>query len=102
MAHRVVQWSTGGVGAQALRALMCSSDFELVGVYTHSAARLGRDAGDIAGLGIETGIRATSDIGALLALGPACVVYTATGETRPKQAVGEIVQILESGANVVS
>ena len=102
MAYRVVQWSTGGVGTQALRALVCSHDFELVGVYTHTEARLGRDAGDIAGLAIETGVRATSDVDALLALRPACVVYTSTGETRPKQAVNEIARILESGANVVS
>jgi len=102
MAYRVVQWSTGGVGTQALRALVGSSDFELVGVYTHREARVGRDAGDIAALGIETGIRATSDVDALLALRPACVVYTSTGETRPRQAVGEIALILASGANVVS
>ncbi len=35
MAYRVVQWSTGGVGTQALRALVRSGDFELVGVYAH-------------------------------------------------------------------
>ena len=102
MAHRVVQWSTGGVGTQALRALVRSGDFELVGVYTHREARVGRDAGDLAGLGIETGVRATSDVDALLALRPACVVYTSTGETRPKEAVGEMERILGSGANVVS
>jgi len=102
MAYRVVQWSTGGVGTQALRALVRSGDFELVGVYTHREDRVGRDAGDIAALGIETGVRATSDVDALLALRPACVVYTATGETRPKQAVAEIELILGSGANVVS
>jgi len=102
MATRVAQWSIGGVGRHALRALVRSDDFELVGVYTHDQTRVGRDAGDLVGLGIETGIRATSDVDALLATEPACVVYASTGETRPKEAVCEIAAVLASGANVVS
>jgi 4-hydroxy-tetrahydrodipicolinate reductase len=102
MAHRVVQWSVGNVGRQSLRALMRSGDFELVGVYTHGAERVGRDAGDLAGLGIETGLRATADGDALLDLRPDCVVFTSIGETRPREAVAELARILRSGASVVS
>jgi 2,4-diaminopentanoate dehydrogenase len=102
MTFRVVQWSVGSVGHQALRALVTSSDFELIGVYTHGESRVGRDAGELAGLGIETGIRATSNVDALLDLRPDCVVFTSIGETRPKQAVTELAQILRSGANIVS
>jgi 4-hydroxy-tetrahydrodipicolinate reductase len=102
MTYRVVQWSVGGVGRQALRALVGSTDFELVGVYTHDASRVGRDAGDLSGLGIDTGIRSTSDVDALLGLRPECVVFTSVGETRPRRAVAELAQILRSGANVVS
>ncbi len=102
MTYRVVQWSVGGVGRQALRALLRSSDFELVGVYSHGPSRVGRDAGDLAGLDVETGIRATSDADALLALRPDCVVFTSVGETRRREAVTELARILASGANVVS
>jgi hypothetical protein len=102
MTYRVVQWSVGGVGRQALRALVGSRDFDLVGVYTHAETRAGRDAGDLAGLGIETGIRATSDVDVLLALRPDCVIFTSVGETRLRQAVAELATILRSGANVVS
>ena len=102
MTYRVVQWSVGGVGQQALRALVRSSDFELVGVYTHGESRVGRDAGDLVGLEIETGVGATSDADALLELRPDCVVFTSIGETRPRQAVADLERILRSGANVVS
>jgi 2,4-diaminopentanoate dehydrogenase len=102
MTYRVVQWSVGGVGTQALRALVRSGDFDLVGVYTHAESRVGRDAGDLSGLRLETGIRATSDVDALLAQAPDCVVYTSVGETRPREAVADIARILRSGANVVS
>jgi hypothetical protein len=96
MTLRVVQWSVGSVGQQALRALINSSDFELIGVYTHGESRVGRDAGGLAGLGHETGIRATSDVDALLGLHPDCVVFTSVGETRPKQAVAELARILRA------
>jgi 4-hydroxy-tetrahydrodipicolinate reductase len=102
MAYRVVQWSVGGVGRHALRALVQSEDFELVGVFTHGEARVGRDAGDLIGLGIETGVRSTSDAGELLELHPDCVVFTAVGETRPRQALADLTRVLRSGANVVS
>ena len=102
MAYRVVQWSVGGVGRPALRALVDSADFELVGVFTHSASRVGRDAADLCGLGVETGVRSSSDADALLDLHPDCVVFTSVGETRPREAVAELVHILGSGANVVS
>jgi 4-hydroxy-tetrahydrodipicolinate reductase len=102
MTHRVVQWSVGGVGRSSLRALLRSADFDLVGVYSHGESRIGRDAGDLAGLGIDTGVCATSDADTLLALRPDCVVYTSIGETRSREAVEELARILRSGANVVS
>jgi 4-hydroxy-tetrahydrodipicolinate reductase len=90
------------VGRHALRALVRSKDFELVGVYSHGSSRVGRDAGDLAGLDLETGIRATSDTDKLLGLRPDCVVFTSVGETRRREAVAELAGILGSGANVVS
>ena len=102
VAWRVVQWSVGGVGRHALRALVRSPDFELVAVYTHSPERVGRDAGALAGLPVETGVRATDDVDAVLALRPDCVVFTSIGETRPRRAVAQLEQILRTGADVVS
>jgi 2,4-diaminopentanoate dehydrogenase len=102
LTYRVIQWSVGGVGRAPLGALLASSDFEVVGVFTHSETRVGRDAGELAGLGIRAGIPATSVADDLLDLHPDCVVFTSTGETRPKQAVAELARILSSGANVVS
>jgi 4-hydroxy-tetrahydrodipicolinate reductase len=96
-----VQWSVGGVGRQALRALVRRPDFELVGVFTHSADRVGRDAGELCGLA-RSGVTATSDAEGLLALRPDCVVFTSVGETRPRGAVAQLEQILRTGANVVS
>lgn len=102
MSHRVIQWSVGGVGRQALRALIRRPEFDLVGVYSHTEGRAGRDAGELAGLDVRTGITATSDADALLALRPDCVVFASVGETRPRAAIAQLAHILRAGANVVS
>ena len=100
--YRVIQWATGAVGTHALRSLVEDPQFELVGVYVHSRDKVGRDAGALAGLAAHTGIAATDDASILLATAADCVVYTAVGETRPREAVAEIAGLLRSGKNVVS
>jgi 4-hydroxy-tetrahydrodipicolinate reductase len=101
MPLRVIGWSTGHVGLHALRGIIRHPDLELVGLWVHSADKAGRDAGDLCGLP-STGVAATNDIDALLALGADCVCYSATADLRPWEAVDDIARILSSGANVVS
>jgi 4-hydroxy-tetrahydrodipicolinate reductase len=101
MPLRVIGWSTGHVGIHALRGIIRHPDLELAGLWVHSADKAGRDAGDLCGLP-PTGVTATNDIDALLALGADCVCYSATADLRPWEAVDDIARILSSGANVVS
>ena len=102
MAYRVIQFSTGNVGVHALRSLIERPDLELVGVHAHGIDKIGVDAGRLCGLGIDTGIVASDDLDALIALQADCVVYTNQAESRPAQAIAELVRFLESGTNVVS
>jgi 2,4-diaminopentanoate dehydrogenase len=74
MAIRVVQWTTGNVGRRALAGIVRHPDLELVGCFAHSADKVGRDAGELAGIG-PVGVAATDDVDALLALAPDCVSY---------------------------
>jgi hypothetical protein len=101
MAYRVIQWGTGNVGAFALRCIIDHPELELVGVWVHSSAKAGNDAGELCGAR-ATGIRATNDTDALLALDADCVCYTATADLRPFEAVQDICRILAAGKNVVS
>ena len=93
---RVVQWTTGNVGKQSVQAIVGRPDLELVGCYAWSADKAGRDVGELCGID-PLGVRATNDVGALLALKPDCVVYNPMWRD-----IDEMVRILESGANVVS
>ena len=101
MSYRIIQWSTGNVGAYALRAIIGHPELELAGLWVHSAAKAGRDAGELCGLD-PVGIAATDDADALLSLDADCVCYTATADRRPFEAVKDIARILASGKNVVS
>jgi hypothetical protein len=99
---RVIQWSTGNAGRKALRGILRHPELELVGVHAHSPDKVGKDAAELCGLSKPTGIRATNDVDALLALDADCVCYTAQGETRIRETIGDLCRILESGKNVVN
>jgi hypothetical protein len=74
MSRRVVQWTTGSVGRRAARAVLRHPDLELVGVFAYGPDKVGRDVGELCGVG-TLGITATDDVDALLAALPDCVSY---------------------------
>ncbi|SFN61177.1 hypothetical protein SAMN04489713_102578 [Actinomadura madurae] len=102
MTYRVVQWSTGNVGRHAIAGIDARPDLELAGVWVSTPAKIGRDAGDLAGLGRDLGVTATGDAEALLAARPDCVVYTAMADVRIMEALDDLCRILRAGVNVVS
>jgi 4-hydroxy-tetrahydrodipicolinate reductase len=62
---------------------------------------VGRDAGELAGLG-HLGVTATGDADAVLATRPDCVVYTSMADVRLDEAMEDLTRILRAGVNVVS
>ncbi|WP_068270776.1 dihydrodipicolinate reductase [Aldersonia kunmingensis] len=100
--RRVVLFSTGNVGKHSLRAIIGRPDLKLVGVHAANPEKIGRDAADLCGLSERTGVSATDDIDALIALAPDCVVYTAQGETRPMEALEQMSKFLAAGINVAA
>ena len=94
--YRVVQWATGNVGSRALRAAIQHPDLDLVGVYVHSAAKVGHDAGELAGIA-PIGVVATNKIEDVIALRPDCVLYMPH-----VLSYDDLGRLLESGANIVT
>lgn len=101
MAIRVAHIGTGNVGRLALSQLVTDPRFELTAVWVSSDAKIGKDAGELAGLDVATGITATNDLDALLATEPQCAVYCAMGDNRPAEAIGDCMRLLGAGVNVV-
>lgn len=100
--RRVVAWSTGTVGRHAIAGIDARPDLELVGVWVSSPGKDGVDAGRLAGLDRDLGIRATTDAEALLALEPDCIVHTAMTDDRMFDAIEDLIRFAERGINVVS
>jgi len=84
-AIRVALIGTGNVGKPALVQLINDSRFELTGVWVSSDAKAGKDVGELAGLGISTGITATTDL----------------ADNRLPEALEDYRRILSAGVNVV-
>lgn len=94
--YRVVQWATGRIGAASLRGLVRSSQFEVVGVYVHSADKDGRDAGEICGME-PIGIAATCDPARIIALKPDCIIAMPEGAN-----VDDMCRFLAAGINIAT
>jgi hypothetical protein len=94
--YRVVQWTTGKIGAEAVRGILGHPHLELVGAYAFSPEKVGCDVGEVCGLA-PIGVTASSDVDALLELTPDCVSYM---PYRPD--FDHVVRILESGVNIVT
>ena len=94
---RVAVWGTGNVGRAAIRMVDGHPELELAAVVVSSDAKVGQDAGDLAQLGRTTGVVATKDLPNVDA-----VVYAASADFRPDEALADILQALRSGAAVVT
>jgi hypothetical protein len=102
VSYRVVQWSTGNVGRHSLAGIHAHPELQLVGCYVSNADKVGHDAGELAGLEATFGVAATSDVDALLALRPDCIVHTAMADDRIFEALQDLEHFLAAGINVVS
>ncbi|TYL54862.1 diacylglycerol kinase [Nocardioides sp. BGMRC 2183] len=99
---RVVVWSTGTVGRHAIAGIDAHPDLELVGVWTSTPEKAGKDAGELAELGRELGVLATTDRDALVALEPDCIVHTAMTDDRLFESIEDLTGLIRDGVNVVS
>lgn len=93
---KVVQWATGNVGNESLKAILMHPGLDLVGLRVYSDDKDGVDAGSLCGMP-DTGVIATTDSKKILALDADCVVYM------PRHAdLDEVCVLLRSGKNVIS
>ncbi|MEW9856613.1 hypothetical protein [Novosphingobium sp. M1R2S20] len=94
--YRVIQWATGNVGKVAIRQFVENPAFELAGVLVTNPDKVGKDAGELAGLP-PTGVIATDDVETIMGLAADCVHFAGAVED-----LDTLCRLLRSGKNVVS
>jgi 2,4-diaminopentanoate dehydrogenase len=96
LSYRVVQWSTGTIGARALRAVIEHPRMSLAGVYVHGQDKAGSDAGELCGIA-PIGVTATADVDDIIELRPDCVLYMPNALN-----LDDLCRLLAAGINVVT
>jgi hypothetical protein len=99
--YKVIQWGTGTVGIHAVPAIAAHPDLELTGLWVHSEAKVGRDAGQICGIE-PLGVLATNDTQVLIDSDGDCICYMAHSDVRPDEVVADLARMLAAGKNVVN
>jgi hypothetical protein len=94
--YRVIQFMTGDVGQVGIRHFAACPLFELVAVLVQSPEKVGKDAGEIAGIG-PIGVIATDDVEAIVAMDADCVFFTPV-----MMDLETVCRLLRSGKNVVT
>lgn len=98
---RTAVWGTGNVGRASIRAVDAHPELELTAVIVHNPEKVGKDAGDLSDVGRTLGVAATDDIDGTLAATDA-LVYAASGEIRPEEALADINKAIALGIVVVT
>lgn len=98
---RVVVLGTGAMGEGIVRLVLSKSGLALVGVHARRAERVGRDVGEVLGLGEQLGLPVTGELGTLLASARPDVAIHATCSTIA-DAWPEIETLVGHGVAVVS
>jgi len=93
---RVFQVATGNVGSEMIKRLGPHPDLELIGVHCYSPDKVGRDVGELAGIG-PVGITATGTVEEIIAAEPDVVTFHGVFPDEDLY-----VQVLEAGINIVT
>jgi 4-hydroxy-tetrahydrodipicolinate reductase len=97
---RAVVYGVGAMGALVVPELL-ARDAEIVGAIARSPAKVGRDLGDVAGIGRALGVRVDDDPDAVFAAEAADVAVLAVNSGLPAHAP-HIAACLRHGVNVVT
>jgi 4-hydroxy-tetrahydrodipicolinate reductase len=93
---RVFQVATGNVGAEMIKRIGRHRDLVLIGVHCYSPDKIGRDVGDLAGIG-AIGVLATGTVEEIIAAKPDVLTFHGVFPDEDLY-----LKVLEAGINIVT
>lgn len=99
MSHRptrVFQVATGNVGTEMIKRIQNRPDIDLIGVHCYTPDKIGRDVGELAGIG-PVGVRATGTVEEIIAAKPDVLTFHGVFPDEDLY-----VRVLEAGINIVT
>jgi 4-hydroxy-tetrahydrodipicolinate reductase len=93
---RVFQVATGNVGSEMIKRIATQPDLELIGVHCYSADKIGKDAGELAGLS-PNGVTATGSVDEIIAAKPDVLTFHGVFPDEDLY-----VKVLEAGIDIVT
>ena len=93
---RVFQVATGNVGSEMIKRIATQPDLELIGVHCYSPDKIGKDAGELAGLA-PNGVKATGSIDEIIAAKPDVLTFHGVFPDEDLY-----VKVLEAGIDIVT
>ena len=93
---RVFQVATGNVGTEMIKRIGTQPDLELIGLHCYTPEKIGRDAGEIAGIA-PIGVRATGSVDDIIAAEPDVLTFHGVFPDEDLY-----VKVLNAGINIVT
>ena len=90
------QVATGNVGSEMIKRIADQPDLELIGVHCYSPAKIGKDAGELAGLA-PNGVKATGTVEEIIAAKPDVLTFHGVFPDEDLY-----VKVLEAGIDIVT
>ena len=98
---RVVLYGIGAIGSNIAKCLLEKNGVEIVGAIDAAKEKVGKDLGEVLGIGKRLGVAVSDDPDAVLSKVDASIVIHSTTSFL-KQVYPQITKIVEHGVNVVS
>src|ERR1700758_3698478 len=93
---RVFQVATGNVGTEMIKRIGNHPDLELIGLHCYTSEKVGKDAGELAGVA-PIGVTATGSVDDIVAAKPDVVTFHGVFPDEDPY-----VKVLEAGINIVT
>ncbi|MDT5193257.1 MAG: 4-hydroxy-tetrahydrodipicolinate reductase, partial [Mycobacterium sp.] len=93
---RVFQVATGNVGTEMIKRIGTQPDLELIGLHCYTTEKIGRDAGELAGLA-PIGVTATGSVDDIIAAKPDVLTFHGVFPDEDLY-----VKVLEAGIDIVT